>query len=109
MEWTVADLIKMLMNGFVTLDPSTAGDAYIANQILAALNITKVALWGDSDGNGKVTLKDAILTLQVANGKDVTIDRTVSDVTGDGKITVADAVWILKRANDHTDLFPVEK
>ena len=109
MEWTVADLIKMLMNGFVTLDPSTAGDAYIANQILAALNITKVALWGDSDGNDKVTLKDAILTLQVANGKDVTIDRAVSDVTGDGKITVADAVWILKRANDHTDLFPVEK
>ena len=99
------------MKGFETLNPSVAGDAYIANEIREALNITKtgVGLWGDSDGDGKVNLRDAILALQAANGKDVEIDRAASDVTGDGEITVADAIWILKRANGHADLFPVEK
>ena len=110
-EWTIADITKMAVAGFDSLNPNAAGDAYIAEQILAALNISlaNVGLWGDSDGNGTVNVRDAILALQAANGKDVEIDRAAADVTGDGKVTVADAIWILKRANGHADLFPVEK
>ena len=110
-EWTIADLTKMVVNGFESLNPSVAGDAYIAEQILAALNITRVGvgLWGDADGDGVVNLRDAILILQFANGKDVEIDTIASDVTGDGAVNVADAIRVLKRANGHADLFPVEQ
>ena len=39
MAWTIADLVKMMVSGFAALNPSDAGDAFIANQILAALTI----------------------------------------------------------------------
>lgn len=66
-------------------------------------------LLGDANLDGKVNLRDAILTLQAANGKDVNIDRTTADVTGDGKVNLQDAIRILKRANGNKDPFPAEK
>ena len=110
-ELTVVDLLKMVNNGFASMYPSTTGDTYITNQILEALNISKipVALWGDADSNGIVNLRDAILILQVANGKDVAIDSNASDVTADGKINLQDAIYVLKRANGNADLFPAER
>ena len=41
-KWSVIDLLKMLKNDFATLNPSEAGDVYIANQILKALNLTQL-------------------------------------------------------------------
>ena len=64
---------------------------------------------GDSNADGKVNLKDAIIVLQAANGKDIAIDRIAADVTGDGKVNLQDAIRILKRANGNQDLFPAEK
>ena len=64
---------------------------------------------GDANGDGKVNLKDAILTLQAANNKPVTIDRNAADVTGDAKVNIKDAILVLKRANGNKDPFPAEK
>lgn len=59
-------------------------------------------LLGDADGNGKITLDDAILTLKYAMGVDlgkVVFIETAADVNGsDGKITLNDAVDILRLA-----------
>ena len=63
---------------------------------------------GDVNGDGKVNLKDAILTLQASNGKDIEIDRGAGDVTGDSKVNLKDAILILKRANGNKDPFPGE-
>ena len=111
MSWSIIDLAMMIGNlqGFDVLNPSEAGNVYIANQILEALNISQIGLWGDADGNGIVNLRDAMLILKAANNHDVSINRKLSDVTGDGNVNLADAMWVLKRANKHTDLFPVEK
>ena len=69
----------------------------------------QTGLLGDANGDGKVNLRDAILTLQAANGKDIEIDKTNADVTGDGKVNIRDAIMILKRANGNKDPFPAEK
>lgn len=115
-SWSEIDLFKMLMNpkGFEVLNPSESGDTYITNQILGALNITKIeeeptGLWGDANDNGKVNLQDAIMILKAANGHDIAINRKLSDVTGEGQVKLNDAILVLQRANGSTALFPVEK
>ena len=115
-SWSEIDLLKMLMNpkGFEVLNPSESGDTYITNQILGALNITKIeeepaGLWGDANDNGKVNLQDAIMILKAANGHDIAINRKLSDVTGEGQVKLNDAILVLQRANGSTALFPVEK
>ena len=111
MSWNMIDLAMMIANpeGFEVLNPNEAGEVYIANQILEALNISQIGLWGDADGDGIVNLRDAMLILKAANNHEVSINRKLSDVTGDGDVNLADAMWVLKRANKHSDLFPVEK
>ena len=135
MEWTIADLAKMLIRGFANLNPSDAGHAYIAGEIMEALNLDEAKepeapevpedptepevpevpenpapeQLGDANGDGKLNLRDAILALQAANGKDVAVDNSAADVTGDGKVNIRDAILILKRANGNTDPFPAEK
>ena len=63
---------------------------------------------GDASGDGKINLKDAIMTLQFSNGKEVAIDSGAADVSGDGKVNLKDAILILKRANGNKDPFPGE-
>jgi len=116
-SWSEVDLLKMLMNadGFEVLNPNEAGDTYITNQILGALNITKIeeeepaGLWGDANDNGVVNLQDAILILKFAVGESVTINQKLSDVTGEGSVKINDAILVLKRSVGEPDLFPVEK
>ena len=100
MEWSVTDLAKMLIKGFENLNPSAAGDAYIAKEIRNALNITKApdGLLGDADGNGKVNLRDAILILKSINGGDA-LDVSVADIDGNGKVNLRDAILTLQLAN----------
>ena len=47
---------------------------------------------GDASGDGKINLKDAIMTLQVSNGKEVDIDSDAADVSGDDKVNLKDAI-----------------
>jgi len=49
---------------------------------------------GDIDADGKITLKDAVLTLQMLSGSDAEI-CTDADVNTDGQIGIAEAVFIL--------------
>ena len=53
---------------------------------------------GDSDEDGRVTVKDAIFVLQYCMGKNVSINLDVADVTGDGKVNENDVLRILQYA-----------
>ena len=71
----------------------------------------KNAKLGDVDGDGEITVTDALLTLQGSVGK-ITLSPEAqgrADVDGDGKITVTDSLLILQRAVVKIDKFPVEK
>jgi len=50
---------------------------------------------GDIDADGKITLSDAVLVLQMLSGSDAEICSD-ADVNADGQIGVAEAVFILK-------------
>ena len=66
---------------------------------------------GDADGDGEITVTDALLTLQGSVGK-ITLSPEAqgrADVDGDGKITVTDALLILQRAVKKIEKFPAEK
>ena len=66
---------------------------------------------GDTDGDGEITVTDALLALQGSVGK-ITLSPEAqgrADVDGDGKITVTDSLLILQRAVVKIDKFPVEK
>ena len=67
-------------------------------------------LYGDVDGSGTVTVKDAtIIRKYIAGTLNKRIDETAADVSGDGKVTVKDATIIRKYAAGTIDKFPVEK
>ena len=112
MEWTIADLARMLMKGFSALYPSQEGHTYIAGEILDALNldapipVEPEVVLGDSNGDGKVNLKDAILVLKSINGG-AAVDTISSDVNKDNKVNLKDAILILKFVNGTP--FPAEK
>ena len=42
MSWGLKDLMQFMVYGFGALNPSESGDGYITNQILEALNISKI-------------------------------------------------------------------
>ena len=66
---------------------------------------------GDTDGDGEITVTDALLALQGSVGK-ITLSPEAqgrADVDGDGKITVTDALLILQRAVKKIEKFPAEK
>ena len=56
------------------------------------------SLPGDADGNGSVTLADAVLALRFAMGLigESELDTAAADMDGNGSITLADAVSILR-------------
>ena len=60
----------------------------------------EASLPGDVDGNGSVTVSDAVTALRAAMGLiDLAPERfAAADVTGDGAVTVSDAVLILRTA-----------
>ena len=61
-------------------------------------------LIGDMDGDGEITVSDALRALRIAAGLDVatatkgTRSALLGDVDGDGAVTVADALAILRKA-----------
>ncbi|MCP4345483.1 MAG: DUF1416 domain-containing protein [Desulfobacterales bacterium] len=52
---------------------------------------------GDTDGNGKTELADAVLALQIAAGLNSGSVNMAADVNNDGKIGMEEAVYILRR------------
>lgn len=88
--------------------PSEAGHQYIANEIFEALNV-KYAIWGDVNGDRRVTTRDARLVLQYVAGllTEDDLDIEWADVNGDGKITTRDARLILILVSGCIEHFPV--
>ncbi len=76
------------------------------------LNVTEardVALYGDADGDGTVTAKDATLILRKVAQMPVDIDAAAADVDGDGSLTAKDATLILRYVAQAITSFPVEE
>ena len=68
-------------------------------------------VYGDIDGDGTVTVTDALQVLQASVGK-VTFDdnqRLAADVNGDGEISVTDALLVLQKSVQKIEKFPVEE
>lgn len=67
-------------------------------------------LWGDADGNGEITITDALVALQCAIGLRQPDEQQtkIIDVDGDNEITVTDALFILQKFVKIRKLFPVE-
>lgn len=67
-------------------------------------------LWGDADGNGEITITDALIALQCAVGLRQPDEQQTKniDVDGDNEITVTDALFILQKFVKIRKLFPVE-
>ena len=88
--------------------PSEAGHAYIAEQIYNALNV-KYCIWGDVNGDNKVTCRDARLILKYIAGTidETGLNLTLADVNGDGMVTTRDARLILKLITEQIEHFPV--
>lgn len=84
-------------NFAVTCDDVNTLDANTAAYDLGAANgsVTVVRVPGDTDGDGQVTLRDAILISRyLAGGWNVTIDLSSADVNGDGEVGLLDVVLI---------------
>ena len=65
---------------------------------------------GDADGDGEVTLQDALLIMRYALdivGEDA-IELGLSDVNGDGVVDFVDALLVLRKAMGIIDSFPIE-
>lgn len=63
---------------------------------------------GDINGDGEITLKDAILLLQHVN-KVATLENSqlaAADINGDGEITLKDATLLLQYVNKIIDVLP---
>ena len=89
--------------------PATSDASYIV-KYKAVPKVTKI-MYGDVDGNGKVTSTDAVWVLRAAAKMLSLTDeqKIVADVDGSGKVTSTDAVLILRKAAKMISKFPVEE
>ena len=62
--------------------------------IISSTNET--TLFGDPDGDGRISVNDAILILKIVVGWDVEVDDLAADMNLDGNVNVADAIYALK-------------
>ena len=60
--------------------------------------VIEARLLGDCDGSGSITLKDAILALEILGGKTPSVSVNLdADVDGSGKIDMAEAIYVLQK------------
>ncbi|MBR3741251.1 MAG: hypothetical protein IKN04_12490 [Clostridia bacterium] len=57
---------------------------------------------GDANGDGNITMADAMLIARKACGHSVTVNISNSDVNQDGSITMADAMLVARKACGHS-------
>ncbi|MBR5943182.1 MAG: bacterial Ig-like domain-containing protein, partial [Clostridia bacterium] len=69
------------------------------------VTVTKSVRRGDPDGDGEITVADALYALRIAAklAQEKPEDAATCDIDGDGEITVADALKILRVAAKLTD------
>jgi hypothetical protein len=108
----ILDIInEFAVNQGENLDPNAAGHEYIKEQILEALNVTKVALLGDANNDGEVNAIDAMYILQydaeIIEASELHLE--LSDVNGDGKVNSIDAMYVLRYDAELIEKFPAEK
>ena len=65
-------------------------------------------VWGDADGDGELTLQDALMIMRYALELVDDINTELCDVNGDGEINMADALLVLRKVMGIIDGFPVE-
>ena len=74
---------------------TTDGQACVPANCSATLTVSNIMV-GDANGDGKVSITDAVAVVNKLLGKPSTNFRAdAADVTGDGKITITDAVAIV--------------
>ncbi|MBR4868232.1 MAG: metallophosphoesterase, partial [Clostridia bacterium] len=101
------DALSDVQKGLVAnLDKLLAAEAKIAQLEQAA-----ALLYGDVDGDGRVSAADALEVLKAVVGNiTLTDEQTVfADVDGDEKISSVDALYILKKVVGKIDTFPVQE
>lgn len=103
MSWELNDLMMFAYNHFAAQNPNESGDTYITNQILGALNITKIeveepkVLLGDVNDDGVVDTKDVVrLRKYFADPESTTINFANADVNCDGEVDTKDMVRMRK-------------
>lgn len=69
------------------------GNRVVANIVGGGINVESV-IYGDLNGDGKITSSDAVILAQYLAEWSVTIDLKAADVNGDGEITSSDAVLL---------------
>ena len=80
------------------------------SDIIYIRRVSSAVKFGDTDGDGEITVTDALLALQSSVNK-IALDDDAqkrADVDGDGKITVTDSLLILQKAVNKIDVFPAE-
>ena len=67
-------------------------------------------MYGDIDGDGQITSKDALLVLRYKQGKEkLTKEQlAIADVNGDFKVNISDANSILKKSTNPNYLFAMD-
>ena len=122
---TVTKTAELIFEAAEGCEDAIDFDALYANRILTDVGIAKTStaeqlaqhvfvftddekevLYGDLDGDGEITVADALAALRIAvKLAEETEDAIfIGDVDGDGKITVSDALRILRAAAKLTDL-----
>lgn len=71
--------------------------ALVAAVVVGAMPVTALAVCGDANGDGNVTVSDGVQTLRAAAGLSSQC-ATDCDVDGSGAITVSDGVNVLRKA-----------
>ena len=83
----------------VTCDPQNTFDGTAAMQpydlVTASGTVSTVRIPADADGDGVVSMKDAVMiTRWLAHWQGVTIDQASADVNGDSQVTLIDVILI---------------
>lgn len=108
----VEDMLMALALGSIesNVDLTEAGQVYVKDQIMNALNVTRGIL-GDVNDDGYVNSIDAMLIAQYDAwiiGADA-LNMSVADVNGDGYVNSIDAMLIAQYDAWIIDKFPVEQ
>ena len=95
----------------MTLDENEHGQSVGDSDIIYIKRVSAAVIYGDTDGDGEISVTDALLTLQGSVAKiNLTAEQSAAaNVDGDGKVTVTDALLILQKSVGKIQSFPVEK
>ena len=98
------------INGSEELYDPQFGNVAEGNIQTITFYVENPLVWGDANGDGEVTLEDALLVMRCLIECDTIEDANLEccDVNGDGEVDLVDALLIMRRAMEVIDHFPVE-